>query len=67
MQHEAPHEKSLRDHFAGLAMHAILRNCQSKEEWEHAHAADRAYAIADAMLRRRNPCRRTGEENGFSD
>lgn len=51
---------SIRDHFAGLAMQAMVRNNQGIAEWgpeRDALIANGAYEIADAMLAARKETR----------
>jgi hypothetical protein len=48
---EAQDGMSLRDHFAGLAMQAMLGNCGSL--CSHVKTAELAYSMADAMLKAR--------------
>lgn len=55
---EADYGMSLRDWFAGQALPAVIETCRS--DMIHAggfaeHFSTRAYAIADAMLKARQP------------
>lgn len=47
------HGMTLRDYFAGQAIGGLMGDCKMPDDESIPHIAERAYAMADAMLKAR--------------